>query len=480
MAPKAPRKASVSGRDSASSTGGPKAPQNTSMPPPPDPVAPKGILEPEVDALSNCLRSAVVKTGQVYGFYADAKKLGIQRYASRPPRSLTASLGREVEKYDQLCDAIESQLQRAIAVLQRDIRREEQRLKAEAEADAAAAEAAKAAAAAEASTSSSSPMVSPTSPSLSNPFTGQPLESSPDSAGPKPLPTPARRQSTVSLSSLQRPNFQHKLDLSGTSMRMNPDELLAGIPSGLSSPVTLAPKSQHRAIPQELVMAALTEAANRPVDIDLTVDPEMEMHQATGVATSVSLDPTAGTSADKPIELDLDMDIELFSAAADAAAGNGNSHMFSQHGRQSVGSGPANMAPDVKPKQEEEDFFSDALNASNASGDMGDILASLGGPSNQGGQPNSIGDASHPRSTAMKAPSPGSILATFNAAQQHPGGPSGHSNDAQFDLNSIDLSSFSADMFGEHHQEPTMSMSEVENLFNIDSLAGENKGGTAP
>ena len=37
---------------------------------------------------------------------------GIQQYAPRPPRSLTAALGREVEKYDQLCDAIESQLAR--------------------------------------------------------------------------------------------------------------------------------------------------------------------------------------------------------------------------------------------------------------------------------------------------------------------------------------------------------------------------------
>lgn len=35
---------------------------------------------------------------------------GIQKYAPSPPRSLTASLGRELEKYDQLCDSIESHL----------------------------------------------------------------------------------------------------------------------------------------------------------------------------------------------------------------------------------------------------------------------------------------------------------------------------------------------------------------------------------
>ena len=35
---------------------------------------------------------------------------GIHQYAPGPPRSLTASLGREIEKFDQLCDALESRL----------------------------------------------------------------------------------------------------------------------------------------------------------------------------------------------------------------------------------------------------------------------------------------------------------------------------------------------------------------------------------
>jgi len=35
---------------------------------------------------------------------------GINRYAPYPPRSLTDSLGREVEKFDQLYDAMESRL----------------------------------------------------------------------------------------------------------------------------------------------------------------------------------------------------------------------------------------------------------------------------------------------------------------------------------------------------------------------------------
>jgi hypothetical protein len=35
---------------------------------------------------------------------------GINRYVPYPPRSLTDSLGREVEKFDQLYDAMESRL----------------------------------------------------------------------------------------------------------------------------------------------------------------------------------------------------------------------------------------------------------------------------------------------------------------------------------------------------------------------------------
>jgi hypothetical protein len=35
---------------------------------------------------------------------------GVSRYVPHPPRSLVQSLGEEIEKYDQLCDAIEAQL----------------------------------------------------------------------------------------------------------------------------------------------------------------------------------------------------------------------------------------------------------------------------------------------------------------------------------------------------------------------------------
>ena len=40
---------------------------------------------------------------------------GIQKYAPTPPLSLTNALGREVEKFDQLVDTIESQLVSVVA-----------------------------------------------------------------------------------------------------------------------------------------------------------------------------------------------------------------------------------------------------------------------------------------------------------------------------------------------------------------------------
>ena len=355
-----------------------------------------------------------------------------------------------------------------MTVLQRDIHREEQRLKAEAEAAAAAAKAAADAEAAAATTSS--PTMSPTSLSMSNPFTGHPIESSPDGTNAKSLPTPTRRQSTVSLSSLQRPNFQHKLDLSGAGLRINPEELT--IPSGLSSPVTLAPRSSHRAIPQELVMAALSEAS-RSVDIDLTVpDADMEIQQAAG-AVVASLDPTAGTSADKPIELDLDMD-GLFSAAA----GGSHPQMFTQPSAHPLGGEVSGIAPNGRPKQEE-DFFSNALNAGTSSGDMGDILTSLSGviPS-EGGQPHGMGDTSRQSltmSSPMKAPSPATILAGFDS---RPTSVPGQPGDAHFDIENMNLEGFDADMFDANNQDTGMSVSEMENMFNIDASGGGNKEGT--
>jgi len=126
----------------------------------------------------------------------------------------------------------------------------------------------------------------------------------------------ARRQSTISLSSLSRPQLPPKLDLSSDQLRINPAELAQGLGGGLPSPVTLAPKSGRTTatseFPPDFMTALVSEIGARPVEIDLTMLPE-EGH----AATHVGLDPSLGSSADRPIELDLElegigMDVSLF------------------------------------------------------------------------------------------------------------------------------------------------------------------------
>lgn len=128
----------------------------------------------------------------------------------------------------------------------------------------------------------------------------------------------ARRQSTISLSSLSRPQLPPKLDLSSDQLRINPAELAQGLGGGLPSPVTLAPKSGRTTatseFPPDFMTALASEIGARPVEIDLTILPE-----EAAATTHVSLDPPLGSSADRPIELDLelegmdiDMDMSLF------------------------------------------------------------------------------------------------------------------------------------------------------------------------
>ena len=118
-----------------------------------------------------------------------------------------------------------------------------------------------------------------------------------------------RRPSAISLSSLNRPQFPHKLDLSAAALRINPEELS----QGLASPVTLAPKSGRLTATDELppdFMAALASteaatAANRSVDLAILPD------KPAGTL-NINTEPTPGSSADRPIELDLEgMDIDM-------------------------------------------------------------------------------------------------------------------------------------------------------------------------
>ncbi|KAI0271614.1 hypothetical protein BC834DRAFT_860445 [Gloeopeniophorella convolvens] len=287
---------------SASNAG--TAPREGAMLPPPDPPLPKAILEPELDALATCLRNAAVKSSQIHAFFADTQRLGVANYVTRPPHSLTDALGREIEKYDQICDLLDAQLVRPVARYFRapsDLDRVKAQLQAEAEAEALR----------------NQPPPEPEIAEVAPADTGQAPPPAAASALQKTPPAPgaagsfptARRQSTISLSSLNRPQFPHKLDLSASALRINPNELAQGLGGGLPSPVTLAPKSGRLTSASEFppdFMAAFgpPDMANRSVDIDLTMLQEQ--------VPAAALDPPLGSSADRPIELDLEsMDIDM-------------------------------------------------------------------------------------------------------------------------------------------------------------------------
>jgi hypothetical protein len=176
-------------------------------------------------------------------------------------------------------------------VLKRDLRREQERLQA---------------------ALASQPPSKPTSPVVgTTTMPTSPLQ--PTSMMPDQSPLANRRQSAVALSSLQRPAFPHKLDLS--SLRMGAEDLISLSASGITSPVTLAPRTARPTtatseIPPDLMAAIASSeaaAASQPVDIDLTMDSDSTVEPP---QMNLSIDPALGGSADKPIELDLDIDME--------------------------------------------------------------------------------------------------------------------------------------------------------------------------
>lgn len=94
---------------------------------------------------------------------------------------------------------------------------------------------------------------------------------------------------------------------------MNPEDLISLSAGGMTSPVTLAPRTARPGtatgeIPPDLMAAIASSeaaAASHPVDIDLTLDSDPGGEQRT---MDLDIDPTLGGSAEKPIELDLDME----------------------------------------------------------------------------------------------------------------------------------------------------------------------------
>lgn len=277
-------------------------------------------------------------------------------------------------------------------MLKRDLQREQDRIKA-------AEEAAVAKAAAEAARAPpNSPVVSPIA-ELSD---GSPSIGSSSS---KSTTLPARRQSTISLSSLHRPPFPHKLDLSAATLRLKPDDPMQVLQSGLASPVTLAPRSSISLVPPDFTFGP------GEVEIDLTLDDEVPVNMAS------SIDPTLGSSADKPIEL-LDLDMELFGDAvgSDPDAGSSGLNVAGLTGGATgagtgtgvdTGNGTGSAA-----KQEEALDFEllrafEATGPSKADGDLLASLSELGSTATGGG--SSTG--------AAAGQSPGSLVAGLVGTQ---------------------------------------------------------------
>ncbi|KAG5715910.1 hypothetical protein E4T56_gene20132 [Termitomyces sp. T112] len=409
-----------------------KSQQKSLMLPPPDPPAPQTILEPEVNALSTCLMNAAIKTGQIYGFHADTRRLGIE-HAPKPPHSLTASLGREIEKYDQIVDAMESYLLRAIATLQRDLDREEKRLRSVEEAAIAT------------RTRSKSTSLSPTATRVALPVVpdiDDAYQPAPNAPGPTPTNSPptsskiGRRPSAISISSLQRPALPLKLDLSASALHITPEEV-SMFSSGLASPVTLAPKSARIGGPNEFhsdLMAAFTSSSQT---IDLTMDND-------GGDVKMGVENMSGT-ADRPIELDMEgMDIDMTMTDLFGDPDSGSNDANTMNGLFS----PIVIEPDRvtecdKPIKTEEAFLQNIGQTHNED----DIFSTL----NVQGDTGDSQQSKNPPSISRSASSPASLLASLTSSQLQGIDQITSDNiagtEAPFDMSDLDLTNIDQTFF---------------------------------
>ncbi|KAG6814434.1 hypothetical protein H0H92_007437 [Tricholoma furcatifolium] len=427
-----------------------KSTQKPLMPPPPVPAVSLAILEPEMNALSTCLK----------------------HFAPKPPQSLTASLGREIEKYDQIVDAMESHLYRAIAALQRDLKREEKRIKSLEDAAVATRTRSKSASLSPTSTRVPLPPVPEAEDTTQQPASGAPLPT-PTHSPPAP-PTSAglgRRPSAISISSLQRPALPLKLDLSSSALRITPEEAM--YTSGLASPVTLAPKSA-RIAPNDFPTDLMAAFASSSQTIDLTMDSD-------DGDIKMGLDGVGG-SAERPIELDLQtMDIDmamtdLFGDPTESGSSDANpiDGLFS----------PIVIEPsgnvDDKPKPEE--TFLEGISEAGNSIDIFSSLAAPGGADEA--QPSKDPSSIIPQS----APSPASLLASLASESNLQDIAQITSNnmsvsETPFDISSLDLSNLDPTLFGGSSGSDmnfSMDMDQFMATVNEDTGAGDGKTGGEP
>ena len=277
----------------------------------------------------------------------------------------------------------------------------------------------------------------------SDPSSGQPASVDVIMTAPSTSVPLGRRPSAISLSSLHRAPPPLRLDLS--SLRMSADEasLFSG---GLSSPVTLAPRSARLSTMNEVPPDLMNAFTTSPTDaIDLTEsDTVVTDMTAVNNNVNISLDPALGSSADKPIELDLDMDIDM-----------SMTDLFGDPTGPSPNS--ANVVVDslFSPSDGKRTKVGEALQMEI----MDAVFPSLGGDLPQSVQVNESLPAPPLSGTA---PSPASLLASVNAV-----------SDTPFEL--LDLSSLSTDFFSGTTGTEDINLMEMEELFNIGDIEQSKK-----
>ena len=265
---------------------------------------------------------------------------------------------------------------------------------------------------------------------------------------------PSRRGSAISISSLHRPQFPLKLDLSSSSLRITEEEA-AMFKKGLASPVTLAPKSA-RLGPNEFPPEFMAAFANSSVPPDVTSEPPTidltlpnSLH-ASQEENDSSMNGGVGDSSDKPIELDLDIDMtnmtDIFGDpdADDSEDSNIRDGLFSP------------VLDEERPQAE--NFESFVANP--------DLVSQL-----------TAAEPSILQSHSTSVPSPGSLLAQFSSSRMmdHKSSPSDNvSMPENFDINAIDLHNLPTGFFSNAQDSGVSFPMDMEAFLTLGT--GEEKG----
>jgi len=286
-----------------------------------------------------------------------------------------------------------------------------------------------------------------------------------------PPPGPAnlsRRGSAISLSSLHRPPFPLKLDLSSSSLRLTAEEV-ALFSQGLPSPVSLAPKSARPSAQTDMdLMAAFAAAgsSSQHVDIDLTVDNDPDMSP---------IDASLGNSADKPIELDLDsIDMEmstmtdLFGDATETGSGQNSGGVEGIFSPITPGASSSNVAKEPQEGVLDMEILG-ALSGVNNNNHGDHVFGTSDANALQSGEHSSLGVQSAPSGNAALSPS--AILASFAASQPDGTGSQLAGGDNNFDLSTLDLSNFDPSFF---HQHSDMNLMDMEGLLDMGQSGGNS------